>query len=99
MDFQNRAGGKTGTYGIASASSEAIERRERLRKLALESIDLQKDPYYFRNHVGQVECESPSYAAMDLELQCLPRALWPRPRVTFRVSPGCRPPLLDHPSE
>ena len=59
MDFQNRAGGKTGTYGIASASSEAIERRERLRKLALESIDLQKDPYYFRNHVGQVECESP----------------------------------------
>ncbi len=57
MDFQNRAGGKTGTYGVASASQEATDRRERLRKLALESIDLQKDPYYFRNHVGQTECK------------------------------------------
>ena len=31
-------------------------RRERLRRLALETIDLSKDPYFFRNHVGHYEC-------------------------------------------
>lgn len=31
-----------------------IDRRERLRRLALETIDLAKDPYYMRNHLGQV---------------------------------------------
>jgi splicing factor 3A subunit 2 len=34
----------------------AIDRRERLRKLALETIDLARDPYFMRNHVGQYEC-------------------------------------------
>jgi hypothetical protein len=32
---------------------QAVDRRERLRRLALETIDLAKDPYYFRNHLGQ----------------------------------------------
>jgi hypothetical protein len=32
-----------------------IDRRERLRRLALETIDLAKDPYYMRNHLGQVQ--------------------------------------------
>jgi hypothetical protein len=27
-----------------------------LRRLALETIDLAKDPYYMRNHLGQIEC-------------------------------------------
>merc|ERR1711976_791306 len=31
-------------------------RRERLRRLALETIDLEKDPYFMKNHVGQYEC-------------------------------------------
>jgi hypothetical protein len=35
----------------------AIDRRERLRKLALETIDLAKDPYFMRNHLGQYECK------------------------------------------
>ncbi len=35
MDFQNRPGGKTGTFGVASKQQEEINRRERLRKLAL----------------------------------------------------------------
>jgi splicing factor 3A subunit 2 len=35
---------------------QAIDRRERLRRLALETIDLAKDPYYMRNHLGQIEC-------------------------------------------
>lgn len=37
-------------------SSQSIDRRERLRRLALETIDLAKDPYYMRNHLGQIEC-------------------------------------------
>ena len=48
--------GKTGGGGQASGQQESIDRRERLRKLALETIDLQKDPYFMRNHVGQYEC-------------------------------------------
>jgi splicing factor 3A subunit 2 len=56
MDYQNRAGSKFGGGGVASYSATNADRRERLRKLALESIDLEKDPYFFRNHVGSFEC-------------------------------------------
>lgn len=42
MDFQNRAGGKTGSGGVASWSESNRDRRERLRQLALETIDLNK---------------------------------------------------------
>ena len=31
--------------------------RERLRKLALETVDLNKDPYFMRNHLGTYECK------------------------------------------
>jgi splicing factor 3A subunit 2 len=41
---------------VASQSATNADRRERLRKLALESIDLDKDPYFFKNHVGSFEC-------------------------------------------
>ncbi len=43
MDFQNRAGSKPGAPGVASAQQQAIDRRERLRKLAMETIDLSKE--------------------------------------------------------
>ncbi|KAF7457077.1 putative splicing factor 3A subunit 2 [Cryptosporidium felis] len=56
MDYENRGGHKTGSGALASSQDVAIERRERLRRLALESIDLSKDPYYMKNHLGQVEC-------------------------------------------
>ena len=42
MDFQNRAGSKTGGGGVAGSSESNRDRKERLRKLALETIDLQK---------------------------------------------------------
>ena len=42
MDFQHRAGGKTGVGGVASASDSNRDRRERLRQLALETIDINK---------------------------------------------------------
>ena len=41
---------------MALLHSQAIDRRERLRRLALETIDLTKDPYFMRNHLGQYEC-------------------------------------------
>jgi len=56
MDYQNRAGSKFGGGGVASASATNADRRERLRKLAMETIDLDKDPYFFKNHVGSFEC-------------------------------------------
>jgi len=57
MDFQNRVGSKTGGGGPASASESNRDRRERLAALAAETIDLQKDPYFMRNHLGTYECK------------------------------------------
>ena len=44
-----------------------MERRERLRKLALETVDLNKDPYFLRNHLG-------TYVSASLR-ECLPPLL------------------------
>lgn len=41
-DSQNRVGSKFGGGGVAGASESNVDRRERLRKLALETIDLAK---------------------------------------------------------
>ncbi|KAK4683635.1 splicing factor 3A subunit 2, partial [Tremellales sp. Uapishka_1] len=56
MDYQNRAGSRHGGGGVAGNSESNIDRRERLRKLALETIDLAKDPYILRTHLGTLEC-------------------------------------------
>lgn len=40
--MQNRVGSKFGGGGVAGASETNVDRRERLRKLALETIDLAK---------------------------------------------------------
>lgn len=50
-------GSKPGGGGAASSQNEAIDRRERLRRLALETIDIAKDPYFMRNHLGSYECK------------------------------------------
>ncbi|RKO87062.1 hypothetical protein BDK51DRAFT_36365 [Blyttiomyces helicus] len=57
MDFQNRVGSKPGSGGVAGGSESNVDRRERLRKLALETIDLAKDPYFMKNHLGSYECK------------------------------------------
>lgn len=41
-NIQNRVGSKFGGGGVAGASETNVDRRERLRKLALETIDLAK---------------------------------------------------------
>lgn len=57
MDFQHRVGSAPGAGGLLTQSETNAERRERLRKLALEMIDLEKDPYFMRNHLGTYECK------------------------------------------
>jgi splicing factor 3A subunit 2 len=57
MDYQNRAGSKFGGGGVASKEETAMDRRERLRRLALETIDLSKDPYFIKTHLGSYECK------------------------------------------
>ena len=42
MDFQNRVGSKVGSGGVASTSETNRDRRERLRQLAMETIDINK---------------------------------------------------------
>ena len=41
---------------MATGGQTNVDRRERLRRLALETIDLSKDPYFMRNHLGSYEC-------------------------------------------
>ena len=55
-DRQNRVGSKFGGGGVSSSQQSERERKDRLKKLALESIDLAKDPYLVRNHLGSYEC-------------------------------------------
>jgi splicing factor 3A subunit 2 len=57
MDFQNRVGSKHRGGGVASYSESNVDRRERLRKLAMETIDITKDPYFMKNHLGSYECK------------------------------------------
>lgn len=57
MDFHNRPGSKTGSGGIGTESDANQLRRDRLKKLALETIDLANDPYFLKNHLGTFECK------------------------------------------
>jgi splicing factor 3A subunit 2 len=57
IDRQNRVGSKFGGGGVSTGQNAERERKERLKKLALESIDLAKDPYLMRNHLGTYECK------------------------------------------
>jgi splicing factor 3A subunit 2 len=57
IDFQHREGSKFGGGGVMSETQANADRRERLRKLALETVDLDKDPYFMKNHLGTFECK------------------------------------------
>eukprot|EP01084_Bolivina_argentea_P293543 504860_1 len=48
---------KPGSGGLASGQDSNVDRRARLRELALETIDLNNDPYFMRNHLGSYECK------------------------------------------
>lgn len=57
IDRQNRVGSKFGGGGVSSSQNAERERKERLKQLALESIELSKDPYLMKNHLGTYECK------------------------------------------
>mmetsp|Transcript_2799 Transcript_2799/g.8168 ORF Transcript_2799/g.8168 Transcript_2799/m.8168 type:complete len:240 (-) Transcript_2799:21-740(-) len=57
MFDQDRVNSKHGGGGLQSSEQANLDRRERLRKLALETVDLNKDPYFMRNHLGSYECK------------------------------------------
>eukprot|EP01080_Neovahlkampfia_damariscottae_P004088 gene4088-7377_t len=46
-------GSKPGSGGVIQSS---FDKKERLRKLALETLDLSNDPFFMRNHIGSYEC-------------------------------------------
>ncbi len=50
-------GSKAGSGGVASASEANVQRRERLRQLALDTVDISQDPYFMKNHLGSYECK------------------------------------------
>eukprot|EP00457_Paulinella_chromatophora_P015782 gb/GEZN01016461.1/.p1 GENE.gb/GEZN01016461.1/~~gb/GEZN01016461.1/.p1 ORF type:complete len:223 (-),score=41.49 gb/GEZN01016461.1/:153-821(-) len=50
-------GSKPGSGGVASSTQANVQRRERLRALALETADISNDPYFMKNHLGKYECK------------------------------------------
>jgi len=48
---------KPGSGGQASWTQSNVDRRERLRQLAMETVDLNNDPYFMKNHIGKYECK------------------------------------------
>ncbi|KAJ1634799.1 hypothetical protein T492DRAFT_970796 [Pavlovales sp. CCMP2436] len=50
-------GSKPGSAGVASHAAQAVDRKERLRQLAMQTMDISKDPYLLRNHLGSYECK------------------------------------------
>jgi len=57
MAYRDNWGGKTGSGAQASDDLLNVARRERLRALALDVVDLKRDPYLMRNHLGSYECK------------------------------------------
>lgn len=57
MDFQGRANSKPGAGGLMSSHLEKLNRKERLKRLAMENIDVSKDPYLIVNAHGRYECK------------------------------------------
>jgi len=55
--FGREFGSKTGQGPAPTASEQNVNRRERLKQLALETVDLNNDPYFMRNHLGSYECK------------------------------------------
>jgi len=57
MDYQNRAGSRFGSGGVAGKEETAMDRRQRLYRLARSTIDPANDPYWRKNHLGMYECK------------------------------------------
>jgi len=50
-------GSKPGSGGVMNQEQSKVDRKERLRQLAMQTMDVSKDPYLLRNHLGSYECK------------------------------------------
>lgn len=57
MDYSNRVNSKKGGGGVADTHETNVHTRRRLKELlTTQVLDLDNDPYVFRNHLGMLEC-------------------------------------------
>lgn len=57
MDYSNRVNSKKGSGGVADSHETNIHTRRRLKELlTTQVLDIDNDPYVFRNHLGFLEC-------------------------------------------
>lgn len=58
MDYSGRVNAKKGGGGVAGKEETNIHTRNRIKELlATQVLDLDNDPYVFRNHLGLLECK------------------------------------------
>lgn len=58
MDYSGRVNAKKGGGGVAGNEETNIHTRSRIKELlATQVLDLDNDPYVFRNHLGLLECK------------------------------------------
>ncbi|EGV61836.1 CWF complex protein sap62 [Yamadazyma tenuis] len=58
MDYSDRVNSKKGAGGVADAENANVHRKHRVRDLLTTSLlNLDSDPYVFRNHLGLLECK------------------------------------------
>ncbi|RCK63613.1 Pre-mRNA-splicing factor sap62 [Candida viswanathii] len=57
MEYSGRVNSKQGSGGIASKEDANVHTKQRIQELlATHVLDLDNDPYVFRNHLGMLEC-------------------------------------------
>lgn len=57
MDYSDRVNSKKGAGGIADTLEANVQTRRRIQELiTTQVLDLDNDPYVFRNHLGILEC-------------------------------------------
>lgn len=57
MDYSGRVNSKKGSGGVADTAETKVHTKRRLKELlTTQVLDLDSDPYVFRNHLGLLEC-------------------------------------------
>ncbi|ODQ77094.1 hypothetical protein BABINDRAFT_42170 [Babjeviella inositovora NRRL Y-12698] len=57
MDYSDRVNSKQGSGGVADSSLTNVHRRQRVAQLISSKINIDQDPYIFKNHLGLLECK------------------------------------------
>lgn len=56
FSYGREHGSKTGSGGTNSALVAEMHRKQMLKNLTLDKIDVSKDPYIIKNHLGEYDC-------------------------------------------